>query len=476
MNECVAARYKKVKLFENVYIYIFKDIVRNVEYDVEEDTINYVKKGKKKVLYDITDPDFTASDEKYGFSDFFEIPELCEYYDTDNIEEAIVTFESECKTFFRFGIIDEEKQDIKLISSPTNKLLSVEGDSTFIDFSLEEVNSYGECVFLPIDSINVLINNLQNKKTDIALAQLNTIKNISDTYGEYIEDDSHLAISLQEENIDLEDIEKELASLIGLDNVKKEILKLKKYLEYLKKVEGKVNLDNPNLNMVFKGNPGTGKTTVAKLIGKMLYGLGYAKSAKFKETTAQDFIGEYVGQTGPKARNLINECKGGVILIDEAYVFASPGQEFAQEALVEIIKEMEKKETIFIFAGYKDEMKKFIDMNPGIKSRVGYYTEFNDYTVDELYQILERKIKRSKMKITPAVKKEIVKIIEQNKDKERFGNGRFIDQLFDKLIINHAYNFGNAESLKTLRTIRLEDLEGINDQLKDEKVKRKIGF
>ena len=163
-------------------------------------------------------------------------------------------------------------------------------------------------------------------------------------------------------------------------------------------------------------------------------------------------------------------------MIDEAYVFASPGQEFAQEALVEIIKEMEMKETIFIFAGYKDEMKKFIDMNPGIKSRVGYYTEFNDYTVDELYQILERKIKRSKMKITPAVKKEIVKIIEQNKDKERFGNGRFIDQLFDKLIINHAYNFGNAESLKTLRTIRLEDLEGINDQLKDEKVKRKIGF
>ena len=159
--------------------------------------------------------------------------------------------------------------------------------------------------------------------------------------------------------------------------------------------KNKINLEPLNLNMIFTGNPGTGKTTIARIIAGILYDLGYVKNTNFIETTAQDFIGGYVGQTALKTRTLLDEHKGAVIFIDEAYVFASGGQLYADEAIAEILKEMESKETVFIFAGYKEEMKKFIDMKSGLYSRVGSIIDFKDYTLDELMDIFDRKVKVS---------------------------------------------------------------------------------
>lgn len=239
-------------------------------------------------------------------------------------------------------------------------------------------------------------------------------------------------------NID-EDIDK-LNNLIGLNDVKVSINKLVNYLKFLKRVENQTSLSNVNLNMIFKGNPGTGKTTVARIVADILYGLGFAENSKFAELTPRDFIAGYIGQTGVTTKKIINDYKGGIIFIDEAYGFVpEDGHEnFSSEALTEIIKEMENRETIFIFAGYDKGMDDFINLNPGIKSRVGYKIDFPDYSFDELFEIFMGKIKSSNLNITSEAACDIRQIISIKMNEKNFGNGRMIDNLYEKLIIEHA--------------------------------------
>ena len=484
MEKNVAAIYKKIRIVENIYIYKFKEIAKNVDYDLMEGTICYLKDGKRINIYDMEDTAFTVSDEKLCFSDFIALEDLEEMYNIHDEERLLEIFKDACQSFIRIGFFDEENDILKTMTTDICQIESAEPDVSFNDFAIMSITDTEREITFPMETVQAMLKELDLKQYNSLRERLNNFLNVEDIVANKVaemaensEQKCEAEINENENEKKLKEVMLELNSLIGLKEIKLEINKLKQYLNFRKQTKNMIQLEEPNLNIVFSGNPGTGKTTVARLLAKIYYLLGYTENDKFKETTAQDFIAGYVGQTASKARDLIKKNKGGVIFIDEAYVFSAEAQQFAEEALVEIIKEMETKKTRFIFSGYTKEMEKFISMNPGIKSRVGYNLEFKDYSVEELYAMFEAKIKKAKLIVSPKAKEKILEIIKENKKLESFGNGRFIDNLFDKIIINHSYKIDDYSSSRKVRTITINDLdEELLNSLNPKQKTKKIGY
>ena len=261
----------------------------------------------------------------------------------------------------------------------------------------------------------------------------------------------------------IEEVFAELNELVGLKKVKNVLNDLVNLMELRTKTENQLKINNTNLHMVFLGNPGTGKTTVARIVAQILYNLKYIKQNKLIEVSSKDLVAEYVGQTAPKTMNVIEKAKGGVLFIDEAYSLASgngQGNSYNEEAIATLIQAMEnhRDDLVVIFAGYTKEMQNFLNANSGIVSRIGYTLEFEDYTEQELLQIFKNMIQKSGFEITEEASKKVLKVIKEYKNTKNFGNARFVRNLYEKTIIKHASNTKGKKLKKILKTIKEEDI------------------
>lgn len=264
----------------------------------------------------------------------------------------------------------------------------------------------------------------------------------------------------------LEETFAELDELVGLQEVKKVVRELADLIELKQKTKD-LKIKDVNLHMCFLGNPGTGKTTVARLIAGILYNLKYIKQNKLIEVTSKDLVAEYVGQTAPKTNEVIQKARGGVLFIDEAYALASgkgQGNGYNEEAIATLIQGMEnyRDELVVIFAGYTKEMQDFLNANSGIVSRIGYTIDFKDYSIDELIQIFLSFTAKAGFEVEDKAIEKVKSIINEYKDTKNFGNARFVRNIFEKSVLKHAANTRGKKSKKVLKTITEKDISSEN--------------
>ena len=249
-----------------------------------------------------------------------------------------------------------------------------------------------------------------------------------------------------------ENAEKKLSELIGLEEVK---IVLNQQLAYnqvsaLRQAHGFSN-EILNRHLVFSGNPGTGKTIVARLYTKILYNNKIIQENKLVEVGRADLVGEYVGQTAPKVKRAFDEATGGVLFIDEAYsLIPSSERDFGHEAISAIIQEVENRrdKVLVIFAGYEELMAKFIETNPGLSSRISREIKFLDYTIDQLIAILELMINKRHYKLTDDCKPVLHQHFSEVVNCRNFGNARYVRKLVDEIVFSQAQRVIEGDKLQ----------------------------
>lgn len=267
----------------------------------------------------------------------------------------------------------------------------------------------------------------------------------------------------------------QLDGLIGLDSIKKKVKEYTTYLNFIKlrKEKGFEDNDKINLHAVFTGNPGTGKTTVAKMLGKIYCELGLLSKGHVVEADRSDLVAEYIGQTAPKTKEVIKKAKGGILFIDEAYALArknDDSKDFGKESIEILLKEMSDGDgdLAIIVAGYPEEMNNFLESNPGLKSRFSMYYDFPDYTPQELMKIADYTSNKRAVLFNVESRDVLYKKLVdsyRNRDKT-FGNARFVNTLIDDAKMNMGLRLmltENPESLTKdeLSTIKPEDIDKI---------------
>ena len=265
---------------------------------------------------------------------------------------------------------------------------------------------------------------------------------------------------------------KELSQMVGLKRVKEEVNTLLSLAQNRKqREENGYAAEAINMHMAFLGNPGNGKTTVARIMAKLLYNMGFIGEDKIVEVSSPDLIAGYTGQTAMKTRDVIINAMGGVSFIDEAYALNSTAGGFGDEAIAVLLKYMEDyhENLVVIVAGYEDEMEKFLNSNSGLRSRFPNVIHFEDYTADELLQIFELLCHKKQYAMTSEAKQLLHSFIKSHKSEFR-GNGRDVRNLFEKVQKKQAFRLAKEEkcTAKMLMEIVKEDIqEAISDYEKN---------
>jgi len=267
----------------------------------------------------------------------------------------------------------------------------------------------------------------------------------------------------------IDELLEKLDKLIGLDNIKQSVKSLINLVK-VRKLREKNDLPNPplSLHMVFTGNPGTGKTTVARILSELYREIGVLSKGQLVEVDRGGLVAGFVGQTAIKTKEVVDSALGGILFIDEAYALApdiGAGNDFGREAIETLLKMMEdhRKDLIVIVAGYSEPMERFITSNPGLESRFNRYFEFEDYTGVQLYEIFMLICSQSEYVLTDEAKSFISKhfeILYEMRD-ENFGNARQVRNFFEHIVSIHSDRISalDGHTREDLTTITLEDLE-----------------
>ena len=255
----------------------------------------------------------------------------------------------------------------------------------------------------------------------------------------------------------IEDLVKELESYIGLTGVKQEVKNLINLVKVHKlRRENGLPTEDLSLHMVFSGNPGTGKTTVARIMARIYRSLGILSKGTLVEVDRSGLVAGYVGQTALKTKKVIEKALGGVLFIDEAYALNGSGEnDFGQEAIDTVLKAMEdhREDLVVIVAGYTELMEDFIHSNPGLESRFNRFLHFDDYSLEEMMGIFEMRCKKACYTLSAEARKPVEEyILQTNTNSISFGNARGVRNLFEKILTAQATRLAGME------TVTKEDL------------------
>lgn len=276
----------------------------------------------------------------------------------------------------------------------------------------------------------------------------------------------------EENALTLEDIYRELDTIVGMENIKEEVRSLVNFLKVQKlRSEKGLSATSMALHSVFTGPPGTGKTTIARIMGKIYKCLGILKKGHLVEKDRAGMVAGYIGQTALKTDEVITSALDGVLFIDEAYALekGGNGQDFGQEAIDTILKRMEdyRERLVVIVAGYPDEMKQFIDSNPGLKSRFTRYFNFEHYEPQELLKIFEIFCRNNNYDLTKDAKTKLLILLEElyKRKTKSFGNGRAVRNLFDVCVQRQCNRIIPllSDDLALLTRIESDDIPQIGD-------------
>lgn len=318
----------------------------------------------------------------------------------------------------------------------------------FMDFTdkvieEESVKSVAQMMVDKRDELLTIIDGLENEQA--------TIKEEKKEHKQIIEEDEK---PHQEKVVDIENPFQELSNLIGLDNVKSEIKTLANLVQ-VQQARDKEGLKNATMSyhLVFNGNPGTGKTTIARIIAAIYRDLGILKKGHLVETDRSGLVAGYLGQTAIQTNAIIDKALDGVLFIDEAYSLSEDKDSYGKEAIATLLKRMEddRDRLVVVLAGYTDKMQHFISTNPGLESRFNRYIDFPDYSEEELLQIFMKQIEKYEYKLTDealSVVKETIHSSFSNKD-EQFGNARFIRNMFERVLANQANRLAQEGELSS---------------------------
>ena len=301
------------------------------------------------------------------------------------------------------------------------------------------------------ESQNIAFENLDN-----SIIKNEEIHNKTSIDGNKKDDD-------QEES--LEDLLNELNELIGLAGVKEEVSSLVNILKINKLRESRgFKVPQVSKHLVFLGNPGTGKTTVARLLSKIYKKLGVLEKGQLVEVDRSGLVAGYVGQTAIKTQEKIDEAMGGVLFIDEAYTLAKGENDFGQESIDTLLKAMEdqREDFVVIVAGYSKPMNRFLESNPGLKSRFNKSITFEDYSPNELLDIFELFCKLNDMRLSSDARDYLTQYLSKlsNEKSENFANGREMRNLFEKAFTNQANRLSHYNNIsdEELNIIKTEDI------------------